>query len=173
MATSIRPATASDAPAIRALLGAAFPEEPLAPVVEALRADPRAEAVELVAEAESLLGHVMFTRVALEGAGEVRASILAPLCAAPQHQHEGVGSALVGEGLALLRARGDELCLVFGDPAYYGRFGFRADNARHIATPHPVRPEHEGGWQALWLAPAQPIQATAMPAEALRSPELW
>jgi putative acetyltransferase len=169
----IRPALPADAPRLRALLAAAFPDEDLAPVVEALRADPAAEAVELVAGDEEPVGHVLFSRVTVEGADDLRASILAPLCAAPGSRGEGVGTALVEAGLEHLRARGDALCLVLGDPAYYGRFGFDAAAAGDLAPPHPLPSAYEGAWQARWLAPPRTVRGTVRPAAALAPRELW
>jgi putative acetyltransferase len=45
----------------------------------------------------------------------------------PDKQRKGIGSALINEGLAILRANGAKGCVLIGDPAYYGRFGFRSD----------------------------------------------
>src|SRR5690606_25411193 len=47
---------------------------------------------------------------------------LAPLAVAPSQQRRGIGSALVAAAQAL---RPDATIIVLGDPAYYGRFGFR------------------------------------------------
>ena len=49
---------------------------------------------------------------------------LAPMAVAPEHQRQGVGSALVERGLALLRERGCPFVIVLGHPTYYPRFGF-------------------------------------------------
>lgn len=40
-----------------------------------------------------------------------------------------MGGALVREGLERLRALGAAGCVLLGDPAYYGRFGFRNDHS--------------------------------------------
>jgi len=47
----------------------------------------------------------------------------------PKYQGRGLGSRLVREALARLRAQGGRGCVLVGDPAYYGRFGFRAEPA--------------------------------------------
>jgi putative acetyltransferase len=50
---------------------------------------------------------------------------LGPVSVLPQNQRQGVGSALLREGLSLLRRADAEGCALAGDPCYYERFGFR------------------------------------------------
>jgi len=47
------------------------------------------------------------------------------LAVSPEFQRQGVGQALVRRGLEILRDSKASGCVVFGDPAYYRRFGFR------------------------------------------------
>lgn len=83
-------------------------------------------AVSLVAELEGqVVGHVALSLVVLSpfyggwyGLG--------PLAVRPAFQRRGIGSLLVNQGLTELRALGASGCVVFGNPAYYGRFGFAA-----------------------------------------------
>jgi putative acetyltransferase len=49
---------------------------------------------------------------------------LGPLSVSPEHQAKGIGSKLVEAGLSALKALGANACVLAGDPAYYGRFGF-------------------------------------------------
>ena len=42
----------------------------------------------------------------------------------PQRQRQGIGSALVGRGLEILRDRCCPFVIVLGHPEYYRRFGF-------------------------------------------------
>jgi putative acetyltransferase len=81
-----------------------------------------------VAEEDSVLvGHVMNTWNWLAG-GSPRVLQLSPLGVLPEGQGRGHGSALVRASLDAVRARGETLLLVEGNPKYYGRFGFvRAD----------------------------------------------
>lgn len=81
--------------------------------------------VSLVAEdSQGVIGHVGFSPVTLSG-GETGWFCLAPLSVTPERQGEGVGSRLAREGLAALERLSAAGCVVVGDPAYYGRFGFR------------------------------------------------
>lgn len=122
MTAVVRPARAADAPAIDALLRAAFGGPDEAALVVALRAE-RAVLAELVADrAGATLGHVLFSHAPIGG---VPAAALAPLAVAAAARRQGIGAALVREGLARCVAAGMAAAHVLGDPGYYARFGFR------------------------------------------------
>jgi predicted N-acetyltransferase YhbS len=82
----------------------------------------------LVAEENgAIIGHGMLTRARMTGTtGPQGLLLLAPLCVALEHRNRGVGAALLREGLRLARERGYTAVILVGDPAYYGRFGFKA-----------------------------------------------
>src|SRR3546814_7944067 len=61
--------------------------------------------------------HLAFSPVTVEGEGADRLLGLAPLAVLPPWQGRGIGSALVGAGLARARAAGAELVFVLGEPA--------------------------------------------------------
>jgi predicted N-acetyltransferase YhbS len=83
--------------------------------------------ISLVAESGSrLIGHVAFSPVKIsDGSSDWYG--LGPLSVAPEFQRRGIGQALVRHGLDMLRERSAAGCVVFGDPNYYGRFGFSQD----------------------------------------------
>ncbi|MEF2070864.1 GNAT family N-acetyltransferase [Consotaella aegiceratis] len=134
----IRPETASDAAAIRALTDAAFRDAPHSDGTEAAIIDRLREAgamtLSLVAvdsgpEADGeIVGHVAFSP-ALVGSGEAGWYGLGPLSVRPDVQHQGIGSLLVEEGLRRLRGAGAKGCVLIGDPAFYRRLGFESDAA--------------------------------------------
>jgi putative acetyltransferase len=83
--------------------------------------------VSLVAEAQDgLIGHAAVSPVSVSD-GTPGWFGLGPVSVVPHHQRRGVGSRLVRAALRMLRQRGAAGCVVLGEPAYYGRFGFRAD----------------------------------------------
>jgi putative acetyltransferase len=49
---------------------------------------------------------------------------LAPMAVLPARQRQGIGSALVRDGLGRCRELGYEAVVVLGHPGYYPRFGF-------------------------------------------------
>lgn len=59
---------------------------------------------------------------------------LGPVGVAPAFQKQGIGSALIRHSLPLVKAAGHPGIVLFGDPAYYGRFGFAPGRDAGIAA---------------------------------------
>ena len=131
MAAMIRPETPADAAAIRRLTDAAFAGAPHASgtegaIIDALRAEGTL-ALSLVAEEDGrIVGHAAFSPVAIGGADAGWLG-LGPVSVLPLRQRTGIGTRLVRDGLARLRADGAGGCVVLGDPAWYRRLGFEND----------------------------------------------
>jgi len=143
-----------------------------------LMSDPTALPVlSLAAGADAgIAGHVLFTAVSLKGADRhAESRILAPLAVLPGHQREGVGGALIKEGLKQLANSGVELVFVLGDPNYYRRFGFRPAGALGLKAPHPIPAEHEEAWMVQALTPGVPgrLRGTVQCADVLDQPRHW
>lgn len=91
--------------------------------MDALRAEGALE-VSLIAEREGLVvGHIAFSHARV---GEASADwyLLGPMAVLPEFQGRGIGRLLMQAGLASLRERSAQGCVLVGDPAFYGRFGF-------------------------------------------------
>ena len=133
----VRLARPEDRDSIGQVERSAFPTADEARLVEALVAAGDAT-LSLVAEAGgSILGHALCSRMRVEADGlEIRAVGLAPVAVLPDCQGQGIGSALIGEALALSRAACEEMIFVLGDPAFYRRFGFSTEAARMFASPY-------------------------------------
>ncbi|MFZ5520389.1 MAG: GNAT family N-acetyltransferase [Pseudomonadota bacterium] len=125
---SIRPEGPQDAPAIHEVTVAAFASVPISQhteqhVVRALRA-AGALTLSLVAEADGrVVGHIAFSPVTLSS-GTPGWYGLGPVSVLPAYQRQGIGAALIREGLARLQTQGARGCCLVGHPAYYPRFGF-------------------------------------------------
>jgi putative acetyltransferase len=120
----IRPETAADRAAVRAVNVAAFDTALEADLVETLRGKG-VPLISLVAEvAGEVVGHILFSPVSLEGHSHLSVMGLGPMAVAPQHQRKGVGTALVSEGLDAARRVGCHAVVVIGHAHYYPRFGF-------------------------------------------------
>ncbi|MFG1404260.1 GNAT family N-acetyltransferase [Xanthobacter sediminis] len=124
----IRNETAGDIPAIRrvvseALLMLAQSTGTEAGIVERLRAEG-ALALSLVAEEEGRVVGYLAASAARIGTQDGW-GLIGPLAVLPSRQRQGIGTALIAEALRRLRETCRGAALV-GDPAYYGRFGFRA-----------------------------------------------
>ena len=145
----IRRETERDADVIRAITTAAFaqgrpPSEvvPEARLIDELRASPAwLPALSLVAvtPAGEPIGHVLGTRGHV---GPAPVVAIGPLSVRPDHQQNGVGSALMHAVLGATDALGEPLVALLGDPAYYRRFGFELSTVYQITPPKPEWQPH-------------------------------
>jgi putative acetyltransferase len=125
----IRNETAADIEAIAEVTEAAFETLAISRhteqfIIKALRA-AGALTVSLVAEiGGKVVGHVAFSPVTISD-GNPHWYGLGPVSVLPSYQRQGIGTALITEGLSLLKTRGVQGCVLVGDPAYYRRLGFR------------------------------------------------
>jgi putative acetyltransferase len=120
----IRPELPGDIRSIRAVNLTAFETSTEADLVDVLRdqADP---CVSLVAEEDGIiLGHILFSPATLSAYPELKLMGLAPMAVVPGRQRQGIGSALVHEGLTACRRLGFGAVVVLGHAEYYPRFGF-------------------------------------------------
>lgn len=129
--TEIREETSGDVAAIEEITRRAFADHPHSRQTEVaiLRGLRRsgALATSLVAvEHGRVVGHVAVSPVTVsDGAPAWHA--LGPVSVLPERQRRGIGSALVRAALARHRELGASGCVLVGEPAFYGRFGFRAE----------------------------------------------
>lgn len=102
-----------------------------------------------VAPDGGLLGSLRFwpIRIGEQGAPAI---LLGPLAVEPALQGAGIGRGLIGHGLAEAKRIGERLCVVVGDPLYYGRFGFTNAGLAGLILPGPVEAER---FQVLELVP--------------------
>ncbi len=124
----IREETSADIDAITEVTAAAFRTLEISDDTEHLMILGLREAgaltLSLVAELDGrLIGHVAFSPVSLSD-GTANWFGLGPVSVSPEHHRQGVGSALIREGLSRLKAMKASGCCVVGHPEYYGRFGF-------------------------------------------------
>lgn len=125
---SIRPERPGDDEAITAVTEAAFRPDPHGDhnehnIIRSLR-DSGTLALSLVAELDGrVVGHIAFSPVTFPDHIQHWYG-LGPVAVIPEHQHRGIGQALVKHGLQELRQRGATGCVVLGEPGFYSRFGF-------------------------------------------------
>jgi putative acetyltransferase len=163
----VRDERADDAPAVRAVIEAAFGQPLEADIVDALRAgcDDRLSLVAL--DGNRIVGHILFTPATIETAdGIVSGYGLAPMAVLPASQRSGVGSALVRAGLERLRASGCPFVIVIGHPEYYPRFGFVRASAHGVRCQWESIPD-----EAVMLLVLQPSPAGGLGGLAKYRPE--
>lgn len=93
--------------------------------------------LDLVAEiGAELVGNIMYSRAQLRFDDGKNWEVLSfgPLSVAPAWQGKGIGAALVRESLTRARQMSYPAVLIYGDPDYYSRFGFRAASHLRIRT---------------------------------------
>ena len=128
----------------------------------------------LIAEIDNqVIGYVSYSPIFLKSASGISGYILAPLAVSSEHQKQGVGSNLINAGIDMLTKDGVGVLLVYGDPAYYGKFGFKEEIGHSFVPPYTL--QYPFGWTGMMLndspVPEQPIQFDCV--AGLSKPELW
>ena len=93
-------------------------------IIEALRA-AKTLAVSLVAEMDGrVIGHIAFSPVTVSD-GTRDWYGLGPVSVLPTYLRQGIGKALIQEGLSRLKDMNAQGCCLVGHPDYYRKFGFK------------------------------------------------
>jgi putative acetyltransferase len=174
----IRLAASADREEIRGVHLCAFPageNRRIATLAaDLLEAETTPETISLVAEiGGGVVGHIAFSPVRADTHENWLGYILAPLGVKPEYQRAGIGTRLIEHGMELIAKSMAQLVFVYGDPKYYGRFGFSVEAAARFTPPYEL--QYPFGWQARVLrqespgAPAVKLTCVA----ALRDPTLW
>ncbi|MCP4333190.1 MAG: N-acetyltransferase [Gammaproteobacteria bacterium] len=176
----IRRSTEFDRAAIEGIHRSAFGQdqgEEIVELVNDLFDDETAKPLlSLVAETGAkLVGHILFTAVRIQPEGQVSARILAPLAVSTDFQGEGVGAALIREGLKQLAESGMGLVFVLGHPGYYPKFGFQTASLVGLHAPHPIPSINADAWmvQELKAGVIGNIEGTVQCSEVLNQPRHW
>jgi putative acetyltransferase len=120
---------------------------------------------------ETIIGHILFSAVKVDGIKTPEAYILCPLAVAKAFQGKGIGTSLINYGLGILKERGAEFILVLGDPDYYSRTGFHC--CHELKAPYEL--EHPEAWMALELTVGSltKYKGLVQCADSLNSPIHW
>ncbi|OGC76663.1 MAG: GNAT family N-acetyltransferase [candidate division Zixibacteria bacterium RBG_16_40_9] len=138
----IRAETLEDHSAVRKVNELAFGQPNEAALVDALRraAHPH---ISLVAVIEGqIVGHIFFSPVSIESERSTFTALgLAPMAVLPEYQKQGIGSALVREGLRECQRIGYDIVVVVGHAKYYPRFGFTPAKQKGLRCEYDVPDE--------------------------------
>ncbi len=142
MKIQIRQATTEDINPIKKINTAAFETQAEARLVDTLR-DSGIPLISLVAEVdERIVGHILFSPVTLsDKSADVKIAGLAPMAVMPDHQNQGIGTALVRKGLQHCKSKEYQAAVVLGHPDYYPRFGFVPGSRFGIKSEYDVPDE--------------------------------
>ena len=175
---NIRLAQETDLDSILQVIETAFSDEEnkvITNFVQELHQETTSPSIKsLVAEVDNqVIGYVSFSPIFLKSDSSIVGYILAPLAVSPEHHKQGVGSNLIKSGIDILTKEGAGVLLVYGDPAYYGRFGFKEEIGHSFLPPYTL--QYPFGWTGMMLndtpVPEQPIQFECV--SALSKPDLW
>jgi len=150
----IRTAISSDFDDIREVHLCTFPEGERE-IVSKLAIDLLAEktmpqTISLVAETDNtVVGHVAFSPVKFDNNDNLQGYILAPLAVMPDYQKKRIGSNLIESGIQILLKMEVDILFVYGDPKYYSKFGFNAEDAENFIPQYKL--QYPFGWLAIIL----------------------
>jgi predicted N-acetyltransferase YhbS len=84
-----------------------------------------------------IIGSIVYScsRVVDDDGLEWSALTFGPLSVLPEYQRKGIGSALIRHTVSLAEQNGERAIIIFGNPAYYSRFGFRPSSDFGITLP--------------------------------------
>lgn len=85
-----------------------------------------------------LLGGIFFSRLTYEGDPRT-VFMMAPVAVVAAHQGKGIGQRLIAHGLDTLRQDGVDIAVTYGDPAFYGRVGFKPVSEADLPAPQPLQ----------------------------------
>lgn len=125
---------------------------------------------------EKIVGHILFTRVELEGApGALSVQILAPLAVLPGCHGSGIGNRLMDYGLSELKKNGVELVFVLGHPEYYPRAGFTPAIPLGLTAPYPIPEENADAWMVQELSEGLlgNVKGRVRCSDVLNEPQYW
>lgn len=175
---NLRHAKNSDLSAILHISEIAFPDEEntaIKSLVTNLLAETTTPAtLSLVAELDDeVIGYIFFSPIYVEGGSNITGYILSPVAVAPDHQNKGCGVKLINKGKQVLSTQNVDAILVYGDPAYYGKFGFNEEAGSHFVPPYLL--SFPVGWQGLMLTDKalEDAQTGFTCVNALSKPDLW
>jgi putative acetyltransferase len=129
----VRAERPGEASAIEGVHTLAFGQPEEARLVRRLRAEGYTIVSMVAAEADEVVGHVLFSRLSVAG---IEGVSLAPVSVVPDRQGQGIGSALIVRGLEACRSSAVDVVLVVGEPAYYTRFGFSLATGSQFECPY-------------------------------------
>ena len=147
----IREERSDDVAAIRDVNDRAFGQDQEGRIVDALRANGAAMLSLVATLDERVVGHIMYSPVRI---GDVTGAGLGPMAVLPEHQNQGIGSALVRSGNERIAQAGSPFIVVLGHVSFYPRFNFQ--------------PARKFGITCEWSVPDEVFMALALDEQKMR-----
>lgn len=140
----IRRENCNDFNEVNLLIKEAFNNDFEKDLVEKIRLNPKhINELSLIAEdINEIAGHILFSQIIVKGDSDHLGGLsLAPLAVKPKYQKQGVGSALIHQGLLLAKALGYKFVIVLGHSDYYSKFEFTKASDFNVKCPFEVPDE--------------------------------
>lgn len=173
----IRETTHADLQDILYVEHEAFKRDSEPKITKEMLSDPSAEPrLSLLAYIENQpVGHILFTRATLTNNPKIEVSFLAPLAVIPKYQKQGIGGALIKEGLTRLLKAGVDLVFVVGHPQYYPRYGFTPAAKLGFEPTYPIPKEVADAWMVQALHPGiiGSVSGKVICCDVMNKPEVW
>ena len=109
--------------------------------------------LDIVAEVDGkIVGNIVYTKATIAADDGTSHEVLSfgPLSVLPEYQGQGIGGMLIEHTKAIAKELGYKAILIYGDPAYYSKFGFAAAETFRIGTSDNM---YAAALQALELFP--------------------
>lgn len=90
----------------------------------------------VVLDGEKIVGHIIYSKCTImdENSNSHEVITFGPISIDPEYQHKGIGSMLINHTKKLAKELGYKGIVIFGNPAYYHRFGFENAEKFNITT---------------------------------------
>ena len=84
---------------------------------------------------EKITGNIVYVETKITGAGkEHTVFTFGPVSVLPEYQNKGIGAKLINHTIKLSKSMGYRAIIIYGDPEYYKRFGFRESKKFNITN---------------------------------------
>lgn len=150
MSITIRQEVKEDYKRVYEINKMAFGREVESKLIEKIRQGPNfVPELSLVAEKDNeIVGHILFSKIKIEGESEYETLMLAPIAVIPELQKQGIGGKLIKKGIEKAIELGFDSIIVVGHKDYYPKFGFQKASKWGIKCPFEVP---DGAFMAIEL----------------------
>ncbi len=82
-----------------------------------------------------IVGTIMYSKAYVtDGINKIEVLTFGPLCVEPSYQNKGIGGVLLDTTMELARKAGYKAIIIFGEPGYYPKHGFKTCDNFNITT---------------------------------------
>ncbi|WP_195209747.1 MULTISPECIES: N-acetyltransferase [Bacteroides] len=120
-------------------------------LVHKLRENPQfIKALDYVAtHDDKIVGHIIYveSKIIANDGTEHKTAAFGPISVLPEYQHKGVGSKLITHTAKLAKEMGYPAIVIYGEPEYYKRFGFKLSKEYKITNQDKKYPAAMQVWE--------------------------